>query len=363
MTIAAQSALYLEQLRSRKRNPAKPATLRTYNCYLNNWILPLVGDQSLADFGNGAMKKFVGQLVNGGLGSKSTLEIVSLVKQIIASAVTEEGDYLYPRVWNHKFLDLPLIAAQKQPMISDDQIKLAMKDKYKVFWAFLLGSGLRIGEAQAVRIGDNGISSAWVAERAVIIVRTSIWNRQEQAPKTPAALREVDIHASLNQLLIEFSHGASAGDYLFRNRKGGPPWSASLAAHLKAMGVQGFHTTRRFRTTLLRSTEGMPDQLTKFWLGHETKGDITNRYSKLAENTELRKQWSTRCGLGFALPEIVDAGLPALKLPKACKPERSTSTKADSIVEAVSELVRYQASDDDLPIELFEKPTELMEVK
>ena len=111
-------------------------------------------------------------------------------------------------------------------------------------------------------------------------------------------------------------------------------------------------------------------QLLKFWIGHSSGNDITARdnttarYDKSCDDREWRQNWANKCGIGFALPEIVKAGHPAPKLPKACKPERSTSAKADSIVEAVPELVRYQASDDDLPVELFETPTELlMEVK
>jgi hypothetical protein len=313
-----------------------------------NWILPLIGNQQLASFGNGAMKQFVGQLISGGLGPKTIIEIVSLVKQIIASAVTNEGDFRYPRVWNHRFLDLPSIGVQKQPTISDEQIKLAMRDKYKIFWAFLLGSGLRIGEAQAVRIGDNGTSSAWIAERAVIIVRTSIWNRQEQAPKTPAAVREVDLHPTLNQLLVEYSpRGANIGDYLFRNRKGGPPWSKSLVTHLKKMGIHGFHTTRRFRTTHLRSIEGIPEQLIKFWLGHEMKADITDRYSKICRNESLRKLWSDKASLGFDLPEV----RPGDPRPSSSKPPERVAQPEPTQPAA------YVAVDADLP-DLFFEPSE-----
>ncbi len=185
------------------------------------------------------------------------------------------------------------------------------------------------------------------------------WNRREQAPKTPAALREIDIHASLNQLLIEFSQGGSAGGYLFRNRKGGPLWSASLAAHLKEMGVQGFHAARRFRITHLREFR-CPEDILRFWAGHSSNG-ITDKYSKLSENADLRKQWSEKLGLGFDIPELC-AVAPAPSPFKASK--SAAAAKALTIVEAVPEVVPFQASDEDLPVELFQKPTELlMEVK
>jgi hypothetical protein len=58
--------------------------------------------------------------------------------------------------------------------------------------------------------------------------------------------------------------------------------------------------------------------------------------------------------LGFSLPEL-------------CEKERS-APEVDSTPESgiapgpalVEKVVRYQATDDDLPAELFEKPTELM---
>jgi hypothetical protein len=39
----------------------------------------------------------------------------------------------------------------------------------------------------------------------------------------------------------------------------------------------------------------------KGWLGHSNGGDITNRYSKLSENLELRRTWAERVGTGLDL--------------------------------------------------------------
>jgi integrase len=75
-----------------------------------------------------------------------------------------------------------------------------------------------------------------------------------------------------------------------------------MRAHLKSLGICGFHTFRRYRITRLREL-GTPEDIVRYWAGH-AGGGITDRYSKLAENKELRKQWAVRAGLGFELPEI-----------------------------------------------------------
>ena len=39
----------------------------------------------------------------------------------------------------------------------------------------------------------------------------------------------------------------------------------------------------------------------QFWLGHKEK-TITDRYSKMKERLELRKEWAEKAGIGFKLP-------------------------------------------------------------
>jgi len=40
---------------------------------------------------------------------------MQVVKMVVASAINENGEELYPRKWNHEFLDLPEVKNQKQP--------------------------------------------------------------------------------------------------------------------------------------------------------------------------------------------------------------------------------------------------------
>jgi integrase len=67
----------------------------------------------------------------------------------------------------------------------------------------------------------------------------------------------------------------------------------------KALGLEGFHSLRRFRITHLQLAN-VPETLVKFWAGHAAK-DITARYTKVGSEISARKDWSEKAGLGFSL--------------------------------------------------------------
>ncbi|WP_410965196.1 tyrosine-type recombinase/integrase, partial [Salmonella sp. SAL04286] len=83
---------------------------------------------------------------------------------------------------------------------------------YAVLFALLAGTGLRIGEALALKVTD--LSS----DCRALHVRRSIWRSKEQSPKTPNALRQVDIAETLARVLREWA--ADKKNYLFTSAVG-----------------------------------------------------------------------------------------------------------------------------------------------
>ena len=62
------------------------------------------------------------------------------------------------------------------------------------------------------------------------------------------------------------------------------------------------HCFRRFRSAVL-TKNGCPEDLRKFWLGHENP-DISDEYTEqLLEDIEHRQEVAVRIGLGFEIPE------------------------------------------------------------
>jgi integrase len=302
MNFGDQSAAFLNQITTRKRKPVKPATVRMYSAHIRNWIVPRLGAVDLADFNNGAMKRFVESLT-GDLGPSSIGQVVALAKKIVASAVGPEGDLLYPRTWNAEFIDLPTVPKRHGAVPTQDQLTAAMGpgSPYRKFWALLAGTGLRIGEALAVRRGYREGLTSWDPERSLISVRTSIYMGREQSPKTPAAIRDIDLDPQLNQLLAPVP---LAGDLLFSTIPGGFLSTSDMRLRfLDPLGIQGFHSFRRFRMTHLRMVSA-PEELLRYWMGHASTDWTHDRYSTAYENIQFRKTWAEKVGLGFSLPQI-----------------------------------------------------------
>ena len=56
----------------------------------------------LADVSNKALRELVEKMSAARL-SPNNRELRAVVKLVVASAVNEEGERVYPRVWNHDF--------------------------------------------------------------------------------------------------------------------------------------------------------------------------------------------------------------------------------------------------------------------
>jgi integrase len=216
---------------------------------------------------------------------------------VVASAVNDEGEQIYPRKWNHDFVGLPVLKKDEQhrptvTLAEVEEILASTKGRYAVLFALLAGTGLRIGEALALKTTD--LSS----DCRVLFVRHSIWHGREQQPKTPSAIREVDIAEPLARLLREY---ANKTGYLFATKSGCPLGQRNVLRSLYATGKKvGLHVFRRFRTETLRRAR-VPEDLTTQWLGHSKK-TITDFYAGgLQKDEAWRREWCDKVGLGFPI--------------------------------------------------------------
>ena len=307
MIFRNQATAYMVAQAARKRLPVSQNTLDSYQSALQAHILPQLGDLPLDTIRNGELKRFTAYLVSEGYSPATIRRDLAVVKQVVKSAVDSEGNELYPRTWNEEFIDAPVVnpAEQKAPLLPLETLLEAISGGSKqeqAFYALLAGSGLRLGEAIALRQGvDDGSATFWDRANGRIHVRTQIQEGRETAPKTDAGIRTVDLDPGLNAFLTT-TLPATAG-LVFRNERQGFLNPKTLYKDASSRGITlGFHSFRRFRITHLRSVSGLPEDLIKFWVGHGGKS-ITDRYSKLAQDAQFRQFWCAKAGIGFQLPE------------------------------------------------------------
>ncbi len=296
-TFDAQAAKWMASLSTRRRKPIKPATIRGWQAALDKWLLPHLGDKLLADISNAALRDMVEKMVAGGLVAKTIVNYAQVVKMVLASAVDSEGDQLYRREWNHDFIGMPIIRKEDQhrPTVTGAEVEGILansKRRYAVLFAVLAGTGLRIGEALGLKVTDLS------PDCRVLYVRRSIWCGKEQLPKTPNAIRDVDIAEPLARLLRDEIAGKEG--YIFAASTGRPLQQRNVLGWLHETKKVGFHAFRRFRTEVLRRAR-VPEDLTRLWLGH-SKESITDFYAGgLKNDTAWRQEWSERVGMGFSL--------------------------------------------------------------
>ena len=307
VTFREQSERWLAAMRTRKRKPVKPATLHNWQCSLTKWVNPHLGDVPLSDVNNLALRNFVSMLVDAGLSANSVRIHVQAVKMVVGSAITDAGEQMYPRKWNHAFIDMPEIKNLRTPTLIAEQISIILpraEGHFRLLYALLGGAGLRIGEALGLEI-DKHISE----DCRTLTIEQSVWHGAKQTPKTQNAYRQVDLHPALASLLKECLGDRKSG-FLFVGRGGRPIASQSsilkrsLHPILDAAGIPrcGFHAFRRFRNTYLRNYTSCPAGLRTFWLAWNGKVDMSDHYDKIREDEAFRREVAESIGLGFVIP-------------------------------------------------------------
>ena len=297
-TFRAQAITWIASLATRRRKPVKPATIHGWQQALNKWLLPNLGDMLLSDVGNAVLKKLIDKMATAGLSAQSIINYTKVVKIVVASAVNDEGEEIHPRKWNHNFIGMPILKREEQhrPSVTEAElaeILAATRKRWAVLFALLAGTGLRIGEALGLKVEDLS------EDCTVLYVKRSIWGGQEQLPKTPSAVRVVDIAGPLAQLLRIYVAGKTA--YLFATRKGRPLSQRNVRRALHATGKKvGFHAFRRFRAGDIAPSASTRRPQKTIARPLETTTETDFYASGLQKDDAWRREWCERVGLGFS---------------------------------------------------------------
>lgn len=288
LTFAQQAEAYLADIAS----VARPNTLHVYRSLLDRRILPAIGRLDIAEVDNKTAKSLVSRLAEAELSPATINLAVTLMKQVVKSAVDGRGNPLHPVVWNSDYIKAPTVSQddQKAPITPLETLQKAIETtsgQVKGLIALLASTGLRINEALAIGLGNT-----WDPEAGTVTVSgTLVMGTFQPAPKTKAGKRIIDLDPAVNALLkATFPNGGT----LF------PLSERQYRRKFAELGIEGFHSLRRYRITYLQLHTSTPESLVKFWAGHAGK-DITARYTKVGAEVAARKDWSEKAGLGFTL--------------------------------------------------------------
>lgn len=347
LTVKMAGDSWLHYSQTRSRGPISANTARIYAHYLTRWIYPWVGNQLLSELKSKSAKRIFDVMKEAQASSSVMNDVATILQQILWSIVDEDTDKpLYDWKLSLDRMDVPEVEEKEGRAFTAEQIESIRQrssGQYKVLFGLLPATGARIGEAFAIEIdGDPEKITTLSKDCRVLHIRSIILQdgSRQLKPKTPAAIREVDIHPDVATELSNLIGNRTSG-FLFCTESGQPVLYSNFVKNVfdpilydreqpimkregkgwKKVGVKKFpgvlgdksqyqdkengrtgygaHSFRRFRATHL-DLQGVPQTFVKYWMGHGKKS-ITEQYQKAKQEIANRREWAEKSGLGFNL--------------------------------------------------------------
>jgi integrase len=309
VTFREQSEIWLRQLQNRKRKPIGQSYAATIQGALDKRILPAIGNLPLANVDNLSVKPLIEKMSAAGLSPRTVNKYTEHVKQVVESLKNPNGEPIHNRKWDAEIMDLPIVehAEQKRPSLKAKTISELIKattGQEQALYVLLAATGMRVSEALAIE------GRHFTNEGRTITVEQQIKKDAPQVVKylkTAAAKREVDLHPDIAEYLQRYAAGKTG--LLFHTANGTPHLYGNLedrwlTPRLTKMGVDekgmGWHAFKRFRKTWLRGQRCLED-INNFWMAHKPH-TMSEVYSHLHEEVEMRLDEAARIGYGFILP-------------------------------------------------------------
>jgi integrase len=309
VTFREQSIVWLRQLQNRKRRPIRDSYAVSIQGALDKWILPAIGSLPLASVDNLSVKPLIEKMSSAGLKPRTVNKYIEHVKQVVESLKGPNGEPIHNRKWDPETMDLPIVerAEQKRPSLKADAISKLINQssgQEQALYVLLAATGMRISEALALEthhFTNNG---------RTIIVEQQVQKDSAQVVKylkTAAAKRQVDLHPDIAGYLQRYT--ARKTGLLFHTTNCTPHLYGNLAdrwltPRLVKMGLDeegmGWHSFKRFRKTWLRGQRCLED-INNFWMAYKPQ-TMSEVYSHLHDDVQLRLDEAERVGYGFALP-------------------------------------------------------------
>src|ERR1700730_13219206 len=310
ITFREQAEIYLKSAVSRKRNPLRDTV--SVEGALSKWVYPAIGDLPLGQVDNLTLKPLI-EKMSKPLRARTTNKYVEYIKQVVKSLKGPNGEPVFSRTWDAEAMDLPIVeySEQKRPSLKATAVSGLINGstgQEQALYVLLAATGMRISEALGLEvrhITNDG--------RTIKVEQQIGKDRPEIVKylKTNASKREIEMNPDVAEYLRQYAAGKSG--LLFHTANGTPHlygnledrWLTPRLIKLKLDEEgMGWHAFKRFRKTWLRGARCLED-INNFWMAHKPK-TMSEVYSHLHEELEMRLAEAERVGYGFTIPQTVD---------------------------------------------------------
>jgi len=316
VTFREQAEIYLKSAVSRKRNPLRDTV--SVEGALSKWVYPAIGDLPLSQVDNLMLKPLI-EKISRSLSARTVNKYVEYIKQVVKSLKAPNGEPVFNRTWDADVMDLPLVeySEQRRPSLKATTVSgliTGSMGQEQALYVLLAATGMRISEALGLEVRHI------INDGRTIKVEQQIGKDRPEIVKflkTNASKREIDLHPDVAEYLRQYAveksgllfHTANGSPHLYGNLE--DRWLTPRLVKLKLdeKGM-GWHAFKRFRKTWLRGARCLED-INNFWMAHKPK-TMSEVYSHLHEELEMRLAESERVGYGFTIPKLVAPSAPKI---------------------------------------------------
>ena len=254
-------------------------------------LLRILGNMDVESFTAGYVKA---KLMQDSTKPATVNEHIQRFKEIIKWGY--RNDFVESVEWLEKLTKIKDISRHqkvKDKYLEKEECELLLKDmpeNQRNITAFMILSGLRVGEALALTVSDFDFENRVIS---VTKTRDAVTN-EITTPKTAASIRQVYMQDDLYVLcqhILEVRKNIKHGrKYVFWNKDGTPMQYAAFNKFLREYSEKVLnrrittHYLRHTHASLLASQEGIDYELIQRRLGHENSKVTKDIYIHVTEN-------------------------------------------------------------------------------
>lgn len=279
-----------------KKEEVRPNSYRRYESLWETHIskAPFV-DKPMPEVAYSDLKAFYASLATGGASQRTVTYIHTLVKAAFLSAMEDRLIDFNPTT---KIKFKANKSKKAKALTKEEQLRLVRYLNFNIddmgeLILFDLGTGLRLGEALALRWSDIDMEKGIVrvARNLQRVLRNGKYVDEESVPKTHHSIRSVPLPAPIHEMLKKRQKFDSS--LVFQNEKGGYVFNKKPLRHLQALCKLlklrdiTFHDLRHSYATRLFEA-GVPIKAAQVLLGHSdisiTAGIYTHVMADVTSN-------------------------------------------------------------------------------